>query len=38
MQEVRLQGKDCSYNPFAFPPSLEVRWTRYVADEITGFF
>ena len=20
---ARAQGKDCSYNPFAFPPSLE---------------
>ena len=28
MQEVRPQGKDCSYNPFAFPPSVEVRWGR----------
>ena len=36
MQEVeqcrsncrRLQGKDCSYNPFAFPPSLGVRRRR----------
>ena len=25
----RLHGKDCSYNPFAFPPSLEVRCRRY---------
>jgi hypothetical protein len=22
---IRLQGKDCSYNPFAFPPSMAVR-------------
>ena len=22
---ARLQGMDCSYNPFAFPPSMEVR-------------
>ena len=26
MQEVRPQGKHCSYNAFAFPPSVEVRW------------
>ena len=26
---ARLQGKDCSYNPVAFPPSLEVRCRRY---------
>ena len=25
----RLHGKDCSYNPFAFPPSMEVRRRRY---------
>ena len=29
MQEVRPQGKHCSYNAFAFPPSVEVRWGRY---------
>ena len=28
-RDRRLQGKDCSYNPFAFPPSLEVRCRRY---------
>ena len=26
MQEVRLHGKHCSYNAFAFPLSVEVRW------------
>ncbi len=25
---VRVQGKDCSYNPFAFPPSMAVRCRR----------
>ena len=24
-RKLRLQGKDCSYNPIAFPPSLVVR-------------
>ena len=28
-RDRRLHGKDCSYNPFAFPPSLEVRCRRY---------
>ena len=25
---IRLQGKDCSYNPIAFPPSMAVRCRR----------
>ena len=33
---IRLQGKDCSYNPFAFPPSLEVRCRRYDPREGGG--
>ena len=28
-RNTRLHGKDCSYNPIAFPPSLVVRWRRY---------
>ena len=32
----RLQGKDCSYNPVAFPPSLEVRCRRYDSREGGG--
>ena len=32
----RLQGKDCSYNPFAFPPSLEVRCRRYDSTDGGG--
>ena len=25
---VDVHGKDCSYNPIAFPPSMEVRCTN----------
>ena len=32
----RLQGKDCSCNPFAFPPSLEGRCRRYESREGRG--
>jgi hypothetical protein len=34
--ESRLHGKDCSYNPLAFPPSLEVRCRRYDHKEVGG--
>ncbi len=29
-----VHGRDCSYNPFAFPPSLEVRCTNAAGARI----
>ncbi len=34
--EPRLHGKDCSYNPFAFPPSMAVRRRRYESRDGRG--
>ena len=33
-RKLCLHGKDCSYNLFAFPPSLEVR--RHGAEALSG--
>ena len=31
-----VQGKDCSYNPIAFPPSMEVRFTNAAGAGCAG--
>jgi hypothetical protein len=36
VEHLTNHGKDCSYNPIAFPPSMEVRYSNDVGAWSTG--